>query len=163
MNVHVCCTQQSQVNCLETKGERQAFYCGPWYESDRRQMALENSAQPLIGSWSSLQLSQESWVLMQCVAASVKIWWLNGKILPRFVEWEQSLFILFIHSVSMNYLAVSSFFFFCQRRIIIVCGRLKVCDFLHLALFYFTDSRQLLSGSSLSDCLESSQSLLKLV
>lgn len=164
MNVHVCCRPQSQVNYHGTKGERQALYCGPWYEakeSVRRQMALGNQAQPLIGSWSSLQLSQESRVLMQCVAASVKIWWLNGQILPRFVDWEPFLFTLFIHSVNMNNLPVSSFlFFFCQRRIIIVCGRLKLRDFLRLALLYCIDSRQLLSGSSLSLFAESSQSLL---
>lgn len=115
MNVHVCCRPQSQVNYHGTKGERQALYCGPWYEakeSVRRQMALGNQAQPLIGSWSSLQLSQESRVLMQCVAASVKIWWLNGQILPRFVDWEPFLFTLFIHSVNMNNLPVSSFLFF---------------------------------------------------
>lgn len=63
---------------------------------------------------------------MQCVAASVKIWWLNGQVAPRFVDWERGLFILFIHSMNMNNLPVSSF---CQRRIIIVRGRLKVCDF----------------------------------
>lgn len=64
-----------------------------------------------ISIWSDLWLSQEPKVLWQCVAACVKIWWLNGQVPPRFVEWERSCFLLFIHNMKAWIIYRSAVFF----------------------------------------------------
>lgn len=63
---------------------------------------------------------------MQRVAASVKIWWLNGRAPPRFVDSVRRpvCFYLFI---GWKWIIYQSAVF--VRRIIIVCGRLELYDF----------------------------------
>lgn len=71
-------------------------------------------------------------VLMQRVAASVKIWWLNGRAPPTFVDSEQRpvCFYLFIGWMWIIYQSAVL-----VRRIIIVCGRLERCDFVYIFFF----------------------------
>lgn len=59
---------------------------------------------------------------------------------PRFVDWEKSLFVLFIHCVHMNNLPISSFCCWCRGlgvRVVVLLWRLILGGRLRVAFCFF--------------------------